>query len=139
MSRLIQQVNSVVFSPDGRHVVSVSDDYTARIWNTAIGDCQAELKDHSAFINTTILSSHGVFLSHSSHGQIHLSLQPFFLDMCKDTIIHTKNLQEIWIPPQFCNPKCISHHMSKICLAYGSGEVLILEVCIIYKYIQIVV
>ena len=133
------RVISAVFSPDGRHIVSVSDDHTARIWNTATGDCQAELKDHSAFINSAIFSSHGVFLSHDSYGKFHPLLQSFFLDIHNDTITHTKNLQKIWIPPLLRNPLYISHHMFKICLSYGSGEVLILEVSIIYKYMQVVV
>ena len=132
-------VNSAVFSPDGRYIVFASLDHTARIWDTVTGDCQAELKDHSVSINSAIFSSHGVFLSHNFNGQIHLLLQPFFLDIYQDTITHTKNLQGIWIPPPFSNPQHISHHMSKICLAYGSGAVLMLEVCIIYKHVQIVI
>src|SRR5271170_2348166 len=37
-------VNSAIFSPDGRHIVSASGDHIVRIWNIATGDCQAELK-----------------------------------------------------------------------------------------------
>ena len=33
-------VYSAVFSPDGRHIVSASYDHTAKIWNTATGDCK---------------------------------------------------------------------------------------------------
>ena len=130
--------HSTVFSPNGRHIVSESYDHTARIWNTAAGDCQAELKDYSAFINSAIFPSHGVVFIHGSCGQ-HLLLQSLFLDIHEDAITHTANLQRIWIPPPFRNPLCISYHMSKICLAYGSGEVLVLEVCVIHKNRKIVV
>ena len=134
-----KKVNSAIFCPDGRHIVSVSDDHTTRIWNTATGDCQAELTlDHSAWTNSTIFSSHGVFFSHGFHGQICLSLQSSFLDISQDNIIHTSNLQKIWIPPGFQNPSWICH-LSKICLVYESGELLILEVCMIHKYLCIIV
>ena len=168
-------INSAVFSPDGRHVVSASDDQTARIWNTATGECEAELKGHSSYVNSAVFSSDcrhivsasfdqtariwntatgeceaeliehiffnnpqslpdGIFASHESNGPISLSLQPSFLNMHQNIITHTKTLQNIWVPPTFCNPVEISHHLSKICLAYGSGDVLLLEVCIIPKF-----
>ena len=133
-----KSLHSTVFSPNTRHIVSESYDDTARIWNTAAGDCHTELKDYSEFINSAFFTSHGVVFIHGSCGQ-HLLLQSFFLDIHEDAIIHTTNLEKIWIPPPFRNPLCISYHMSKICLAYGSGGVLVLEVCIIHKYIQIVV
>ena len=53
------QVNSAVFSPDGRHIVSASWDYTARIWNTATGDCQAKLKGHSNVVISAVFSPDG--------------------------------------------------------------------------------
>ena len=76
------QVFSAVFSPDGRHIVSASDDHTARIWNTARGECEAELKEHILFNNTQSLPD-GIFADHGFNGQICLSLQPYFLDICK--------------------------------------------------------
>ena len=97
-------VTSAIFSLDSKHVVSASDDHTIRIWNTVTGDCQTELNDLSDLINSAIFSSHGVFISHSSDSQIHLSLQSSFLDIYKHTITHTRNLQQIWIPPVFWNP-----------------------------------
>ena len=113
-----------VLSPDSMHVVSASYyDHTIRICSTATGDCQVELNDHSDLIDSAVFSSHGVFVSHGSYDRIALSLQPSFLDMYKDTITHTKNLQQIWIPPIYCHPHRISHHLSKICLAYGSGDI----------------
>ncbi|KAF8800169.1 WD40 repeat-like protein [Phlegmacium glaucopus] len=170
-------INSAVFSPDGLHIVSASSDHTTRIWNTATGRCEMELKEHSkrvisavfspdgmhivsAFSDHTVrvwdrvtgkfgavLKGHnfipsltnntqslavsslpnGVFMYNGSDGHIHLSLQSSSLDIIGDIIFHTKTLQRIWIPPLFHKPKCISHHLSKICLGYGSGEVLVLE------------
>ena len=39
-----EKIYSAIFSPDGRYIVSASWDCTARIWNTATGDCQAVLQ-----------------------------------------------------------------------------------------------
>ena len=57
--RHLDQVKSAVFSPDGRHIISASDDYTVRIWNTATGNCQAELKGHSSSVNSAAFSPDG--------------------------------------------------------------------------------
>ena len=38
-------------------IVSASDDCTARIWNTAIGQCEAELEGHSGWVNSAAFSS----------------------------------------------------------------------------------
>jgi WD40 repeat protein len=35
------------FSPDGQHIVTASDDKTARIWNAANGQLASELKGHT--------------------------------------------------------------------------------------------
>ena len=114
--------------------------HTIRIWNTATGDCQAELNYHPDSIHSAIFSSYGVFISHSgAFNQIHLSLQPSFLDMYKDTLTHTKNLQKIWNPPVFWYPQRVDHHLSRICLIYGSGDIFILEVFMHDLYIYIIV
>ena len=52
-------VNSIVFSPDGRHIVSVYMDCTAKIWNTATGDCQAALIGHLHQIKSAVFSPDG--------------------------------------------------------------------------------
>ena len=75
----------------------------------------------------------GVFAYYKSalvSPNICLSSQLSFLGISQDSIFHTKNLQRIWIPPPFCNPTSICYHLSKICPGYGSGEVLVLEVCV---------
>src|SRR5258708_22571720 len=40
-------VESAVFSPDGRHILTVSDDHTARIWNSGDGGLLATLQGHT--------------------------------------------------------------------------------------------
>ena len=52
-------VNSVVFSPDGCHVVSGSDDNTVCIWNVVLGELEAELKGHSGKVISVDFSPDG--------------------------------------------------------------------------------
>ncbi|KAF8800067.1 hypothetical protein BYT27DRAFT_7175716 [Phlegmacium glaucopus] len=105
------------------HIVSASHDNTAWIWNTATGECEAAIKGHTSVSSLP----DGVFIHTDFNGNIDVSLEPSFLYICKDTIFHTTNFQKIWVPPPFCNPESISYHKSKICLGYGLGEVLLLE------------
>ena len=44
------QVNSVAIFPDGRRVVSGSDDKTAKVWDVATGECLATLAGHSKHV-----------------------------------------------------------------------------------------
>ncbi|KAF8809961.1 hypothetical protein BYT27DRAFT_7337039 [Phlegmacium glaucopus] len=128
-------VLSAVFSPDGMHIVSASYDKTARIWNTATGECEAELNEYtfvpclSDNCPLPILSSipNGVFIHHDADDQIYPSLQLSFLAIYQGIIFHTMNLHKIWIPPPYCKPISVSYHLSKICLGYGTGELLLLE------------
>ena len=41
------------------HIVSASDDHTIRIWNTATGKCEVELKGHRSWVNSAIFSANG--------------------------------------------------------------------------------
>ncbi|KAF8797378.1 WD40 repeat-like protein, partial [Phlegmacium glaucopus] len=59
-------VNSAVFSPDGMHIVSVSADCTAQIWNTATGECEAELKGHSSSVTSAVFSPDGMHIVSAS-------------------------------------------------------------------------
>ena len=128
----LYDVYSAVFSTDGLHIVAASSDHTAWIWNTVTRECEAKL-NLSYMSENTQLSATGVFIRNIGKAGIALSRQPSFLDTYEDTIFHTRNHQKISIPHPFCKPVCISYHLSKICLGYGSGEILVLEVCILLK------
>ena len=41
------QVKSVAVFPDGRRVVSASQDKTLKVWNIETGECVATLEEHS--------------------------------------------------------------------------------------------
>ena len=127
-------IRSAVFSPDGMDIVSASDDNTARIWNAITGGCEAALKGHTSIPSLPnnrqlpmIPSSR--FIHSGFDGHISVSSQPSLLDIYNDSIFHTINLHKIWVPPPFRNPSSIAYNLSKICLGYPSGEILLLEVC----------
>ena len=44
------QVYGVAISPDGRRVVSASEDNTLKVWDVATGTCVATLKGHSSIV-----------------------------------------------------------------------------------------
>ena len=123
-------VHSAIFTPDGMHIISASRN-NAKIWNAVTGECEAELNPPYMSENTQ-LSVTSVFIQNHWNGDICLSHQLSFLNIHEDTIFHTKNLQKLSIPPFFSMPVCISHHLSKICLGYASGD--ILKVCIPKSY-----
>lgn len=52
-------IKSVVFHPDGRHVLSGSRDKTMRLWNTSTGDCEKTFHGHEDGINAVAISQDG--------------------------------------------------------------------------------
>src|SRR5262249_52169618 len=54
-SRLLEghkrQVMSVAFSPDGKHVLSGSQDMTLKLWDVAEGKCVKTLEGHKNWVN----------------------------------------------------------------------------------------
>ncbi|KAI9148684.1 Vegetative incompatibility protein [Paramyrothecium foliicola] len=49
-------VYSVVFSPDGQHLASASDDKTVRLWDAATGQCLQTLEGHSDGVYSVMFS-----------------------------------------------------------------------------------
>ena len=59
-------IYSAVFSYDDMHIVTICVDHMARLWNTATGECEAELKGHSDRVNSAIFSSDGTHIVSAS-------------------------------------------------------------------------
>ena len=53
------RVNAVAVTPDGRHVVSGSDDKTLRVWDLATGETKTTLKGHSNRVNAVAVTADG--------------------------------------------------------------------------------
>jgi WD40 repeat protein len=66
-------MQSAVFSPDGTHIVSASDDNTACIWNAATCEPEAELKGHSDYVCSAFFSPDGTHVvSASKDNTVHI-------------------------------------------------------------------
>ncbi|MGQ0628392.1 MAG: protein kinase domain-containing protein, partial [Phycisphaerales bacterium] len=62
-----QWVNSAAFSPDGRRIVTASNDNTARVWDAATGVSGAELKGHPESVTSAAFSPDGSRIVTTSH------------------------------------------------------------------------
>jgi WD domain, G-beta repeat len=60
-------VNSVVFSPDGSRVASVSYDNTVRVWDVQTGQCQHTLEGHSDGVRSVVFSPDGSRVASGSY------------------------------------------------------------------------
>ncbi len=60
-------VQTAVFSPDGRHVVTASFDQSARIWDAATGELQATLASHAGVVWAASFSPDGRRVVTASH------------------------------------------------------------------------
>lgn len=128
-------VISAVFSSDGIHIVSASHDKTVRIWNIATGECEVVLEGYTSIpslpdnrqLPLALPIPDGVFIHRDFKGRVSVSVssQPSI------------NLHKIFVPPPFHNPLTITCYLSKICLGYASGDVLLLEVCVTFIIFQI--
>ena len=62
-------VNSVAFSPDGKHLATASDDQTAKVWDAESGKELLTLRGHSDVVNSVVFSPDGKRLATASDDQ----------------------------------------------------------------------
>src|SRR5205085_269619 len=55
-------LNSAVFSPGGRYVLTAGGDPTARLWETATGNEIRQFKGHTNLVNSAVFSSDGRYV-----------------------------------------------------------------------------
>jgi WD40 repeat protein len=64
-------VNSIAISPDGKTLISGSNDKTIKLWNLGTGDLIGTLSEHTNSVNVVAISSDGQrFASGSSDNTI---------------------------------------------------------------------
>eukprot|EP00505_MAST-04D_sp_SCG-Rhode-Island_P006977 Stramenopile-MAST_4_protein_6977 len=59
-------VNSVSFSPDGKHVASGSLDKTVKVWSVESGECVTTLEGHSSVVESVSFSPDGKHVASGS-------------------------------------------------------------------------
>ena len=59
-------INSVAFSPDGRRIVSGSDDASVRVWDAGTGEQVSQLEGHSKSVTSVTFSPDGQFIASGS-------------------------------------------------------------------------
>ena len=64
-------INSAVFSPDGRYVVTASLDKTSKIWSAETGECIQTLS-HEASVNSAVFSPDGRYVVTASRDKVRI-------------------------------------------------------------------
>lgn len=121
-------VNSVAFSQDGSKVVSGSVDKTVWIWNIKTGV--------SEIMTTPIIILPDMSVVNRLEDGFHIiyPLQQLtsttypMLSILDNRQWIVGTLHGCWIPSSYCNFTSFSFFGSKLCLEYGSGHVVILDV-----------
>ena len=103
-------VRSVAFSPDGKQVVSGSDDETVRLWDAMTGSALQTLKGHSSSVRSVAFSPDG-------KGE-----EALFVS--NDWVVEGKG-KILWLPPDY-RATSIAVWNRTIVLGHSSGRISIL-------------
>ena len=100
-------VTSVAFSPDGRQVVSGSDDQTVRLWDAATGAALQTLEGHTSLVYPVAISPDG-------------KLSPI-LQVSNHWVLES-DTKILWLPPNYRQHTLASWNRNLV-LGHSSGRV----------------
>jgi WD40 repeat protein len=106
----LDTVHSVAFSPDGKQVVSGSDDHIVRLWDVATGAALQTLEGHSGVVHSVAFSPNGNIAHNFS---------------TSSNWVAEKGSNILWLPPAY-RATCEAVWNKVIALGHDLGTVSIL-------------
>jgi WD40 repeat protein len=146
-------VKSVAFSPDGKHVVSGSNDKTIQIWEAGTGAVLQTLQGHTDWVRSVAFSPGGQHVVSSSNDETvrvwdastgvviqtlvgstdRVSSVAFSPDnKILPTLLVLNNwiveggTKILWLPPDYQSPTCVATCGGSVVLGYTLGRISIL-------------
>jgi WD40 repeat protein len=143
----------VAFSPDGRQVVSGSDDETVRLWDAATGAPLQTLEGHTGWVTSVAFSPDSRQVVSGSHGKTvrlwdaatgaPLQTLEGYTDSVRSVAFSPDGRLEtlrvldgwvvegmsniLWLPPNYLPPTCKATYNGIIVLGHSSRRVLFLN------------
>ncbi|KAG6912976.1 hypothetical protein DXG01_010675, partial [Tephrocybe rancida] len=99
VNRTPSGVNDIGFSPDGKQVVSASDDLSVRIWDALTGDLVKELKGHTGPVWSVAFSPDGKQVVSGSSDQSVRIWDALTGDLVKELKGHTDDVRSVAFSP----------------------------------------
>jgi WD40 repeat protein len=129
------EVNAVVFSPDGQLVASASDDSTVRVWETATGACRCVLHQRSPVSRIAFLPNGRTLRTNAGDLSLPLDLAPFLPVLqpqepssltVEGQWVFRQTQRFLWLPPEYRNcTSAVCRYM--VSLGCTSGRVTFLS------------